>query len=440
MVLQKEAKAWYIPPRAAAEVETWVCEDLKEVRGELRKQNCLLDVLHNKISARHQKRLPTRSLDEQLWQVQCAITVLKRRVKQFPEPPPVASVTQVDPCCAEIYEEKQLMATQGMLREDLVDEQRRIALLCWKLRELGVESPRVFGMASLCNSTDSEEATSSSTSADVDENSLLSAEEREWKERCRLEDAARSALLGEIVRLRNECAVLLMSEDLFKKPKKKVQVRKRILEDEGEDEGSRLDDIKELQKAREKKNGLTELECAVGISKAAALEDGIQMTGGGMTMTQKKKAAMEAASIEAGLREQFEKETMLRDEHEELRKYIDEGMKQVRGDGKAPTTSKSVALSSLTPEERESEMLRHVASKLKNHRSEASTELLSEHMLAGIPEVDLGISARITNILETEKKKKFLMEKAIAVAAGLPPPVEETDEPLQKRRRGFQRR
>ncbi|KAK6054736.1 hepatocellular carcinoma-associated antigen 59 [Cooperia oncophora] len=56
------------------------------------------------------------------------------------------------------------------------------------------------------------------------------------------------------------------------------------------------------------------------------------------------------------------------------------------------------------------------ARKLKGYRSEASNELLSEHMLAGIPEVDLGINARISNILETEKKKSELLEQALEKA------------------------
>ena len=75
---------------------------------------------------------------------------------------------------------------------------------------------------------------------------------------------------------------------LFKKPTKKVQIRKKLDEEE-QDDGrfvslrssslnsklkkknsdsmKRLEDIKELQKARERKNGLTEVECAVGKDK-----------------------------------------------------------------------------------------------------------------------------------------------------------------------------
>ncbi|EGT39909.1 hypothetical protein CAEBREN_25065 [Caenorhabditis brenneri] len=242
--------------------------------------------------------------------------------------------------------------------------------------------------------------------------------------------------------------------DLFRKPKKKIQQRKISAEEEqfDEDESTRVSDIRDLQKSRERKNGLTELECAVGITKAAALEDGIQMSGGGMQMTAKKKAAMEAASIEHGLREQFEKETMLRDEHEELRKYIDDGLTHYTKDTSKgsssrrdppPEQSTSSKFSSLNAEDRDVELLKQAAGKVRANQGKKETELLSEHMLAGIPEVDLGIGSRITNILETEKKKRFLLEKSAAEASGLPPPVEDDGETKPKYRRRhnhFQRR
>lgn len=233
--------------------------------------------------------------------------------------------------------------------------------------------------------------------------------------------------------------------DLFRKPKKKIQQRKISAEEDqvDDDDSTRVSDIRDLQKSRERKNGLTELECAVGITKAAALEDGIQMSGGGMQMTAKKKAAMEAASIEHGLREQFEKETMLRDEHEELRKYIDDGLTHYTKDSKGSSTkapaeqSTSSRFSSLNAEDRDVELLRQAAGKVRANQGKKETELLSEHMLAGIPEVDLGIGSRITNILETEKKKRFLLEKSTAEASGLPPPVEDEGESKPKYRRRF---
>ncbi|CAJ0593315.1 unnamed protein product [Cylicocyclus nassatus] len=215
----------------------------------------------------------------------------------------------------------------------------------------------------------------------------------------------------------------------FTKPKKKIHSRRRMDEDESDDdEIRRINDIRELQRSRERKNGLTEIECAVGKEKAAALEDGIQMVGGTMALTGKQKARMEAAGIEAGIREQFEKETMLRDEHEELRKFIDQGLRRERGE------TSSAAEKQDTPMD-DSDVLMRAAMKLKGFRSEASNELLSEHMLAGIPEVDLGINARISNILETEKKKTELLEQALerARTAAKKPQKREEEEPVVKR-------
>ncbi|KAK6033077.1 hepatocellular carcinoma-associated antigen 59 [Ostertagia ostertagi] len=116
---------------------------------------------------------------------------------------------------------------------------------------------------------------------------------------------------------------------------------------------------------------------------------------------------------------------MLRDEHEELRKFIDQGL---RGEGTSAEKQHNTPID-------ESDVLMRAASKLKGYRSEASNELLSEHMLAGIPEVDLGINARISNILETEKKKSELLEQALERAknaAAIPRKLME-DEPVVKR-------
>lgn len=68
---------------------------------------------------------------------------------------------------------------------------------------------------------------------------------------------------------------------------------------------------------------MTALECAVGKKLASEFEelddDPFRMRGGKMMeLTNDKKLALEAADIEHGIKEQFKKETMLRDEHEEM--------------------------------------------------------------------------------------------------------------------------
>ncbi|VDL65424.1 unnamed protein product, partial [Nippostrongylus brasiliensis] len=143
----------------------------------------------------------------------------------------------------EMFEEKQLMAVQSMLRQDILEEKRRIARLCWQLRSVDVVVKEPEPTAQ--NSSNS----SSLSLKAKDEDSEEFFFSRFW-----LITWFRSHVLGDT---------------------------------------RRINDIRELQKAREKKNGLTEIECAVGKEKAAALEDGIQMAGGTMALTGKQKARIE---------------------------------------------------------------------------------------------------------------------------------------------------
>ncbi|GMT00325.1 hypothetical protein PENTCL1PPCAC_22499 [Pristionchus entomophagus] len=218
---------------------------------------------------------------------------------------------------------------------------------------------------------------------------------------------------------------------MFRKPKKKIEVRKKNHDEDYDDfDGAKkFEDVKELQKSRERKNGLNSLESAVGKERAAQISsgEGFSMGSGGLVLTGQQRAKLEAAGIEAGMREQFEKETMLRDEDEELRKYIEAG---IVGDKKQSESS-----SGPTHRPQETEILMRAAAKMAGVRSNEEKELLSNQMLAGIPEVNLGINARMSNIVATEAKKKELLEKAMRKAAGLPEP-EPKEEPDKKRRRG----
>ncbi|CAJ0964125.1 unnamed protein product, partial [Mesorhabditis belari] len=223
---------------------------------------------------------------------------------------------------------------------------------------------------------------------------------------------------------------------LFNKPKKKVQQQiRRKHDDDDDDEGAssaKLEDIKDIQKARERKNGLNEIECAIGKERAKQLTSGeeVQMAGGGIVMTQQQKAKLEAKDIEKGMKDQFEKESLLRDEHEELRKFIESGLNS----GEKMDTS---AGQSTGPPKLVDSVLARAASKVAKFRSAETGELLSNQMLAGIPEVDLGINARITNILETEKKKKQLLDEAIIKGRTKENPIVKTDveEAAAKRKR-----
>lgn len=89
------------------------------------------------ISARHEKGFMTGKLDEHAWQVQNSVTAIKRKLKQLAEAAPqIVPLSTTSTQCIEMFEEKQLMATQGMLREDISEERQRIAQLCWRLRNI----------------------------------------------------------------------------------------------------------------------------------------------------------------------------------------------------------------------------------------------------------------------------------------------------------------
>ncbi|VDM78409.1 unnamed protein product, partial [Strongylus vulgaris] len=125
----------------------------------------------------------------------------------------------------EMFEEKQLMAVQSMLRQDILEEKRRIARLCWKLRQNKVENSEHVEIPEERPGSDIrkvKEEDSEESKVDNSEHVEIPEErpgsdirkvkeedsEEVWRERCVLEEAARAALIAEIVRLRNDCALL----------------------------------------------------------------------------------------------------------------------------------------------------------------------------------------------------------------------------------------
>jgi hypothetical protein len=99
-----------------------------------------------------------------------------------------------------------------------------------------------------------------------------------------------------------------------------------------------------------------------------------------------QKAALTAAEIEQEIKLQFKKETLLRDEHEEMKKYIEKRLKRSKDTTEDAETSKK-----FKPVSGEDAILIQAAEKLKGYTSKSNDELLSNQMLLGIPEVDLGI-------------------------------------------------
>ncbi|VDN50211.1 unnamed protein product [Dracunculus medinensis] len=212
-----------------------------------------------------------------------------------------------------------------------------------------------------------------------------------------------------------------MSEEIvFKKRKLKQRNLRKINDDSVGDEEdleiiSKLEAVKELQESRLRSNGLNAVECALGKELAAEFllmnDDPFRQRGGGMLrLSDDRQAQMNAANIEADIRDQFKKETFLRDEHKELQKYIQNELKKRKAEYDFVESPESSSVKSQSIEDK---LFFKAAEKIRSFRSERNDELLSNQMLAGIPEVDLGINARMNNIIETEKKKNEMLNEAM---------------------------
>ncbi|TKR93787.1 hypothetical protein L596_008182 [Steinernema carpocapsae] len=219
----------------------------------------------------------------------------------------------------------------------------------------------------------------------------------------------------------------------FKKPKNLRSKEPESLAKESDDEQPiNFDDIREVQEQRRRQNGFTAVECAVGKELAKEFndldEDPFRMKGGGqLRLSDDRKAQLAAQDIEQGIREQFKKESLLRDEHEEMKKFIEDELRKRKAlkSEEGASSSKQAKPHELSDEA----LMVKAAEKIKGYTSKKADELLSNQMLAGIPEVDLGINARISNIMETEQKKNALWRKM----QGLAP--EEPEEKKAKRAR-----
>lgn len=205
-----------------------------------------------------------------------------------------------------------------------------------------------------------------------------------------------------------------MSEKItFKSLKRKRPIRKaasdseeEITEDKNEFNKDALEETMELQKLRKRAHGVNAVTLASGkrVSKVEELvnvdNDPFKLKSGGLLTLDKAKMAVEVEK-EAEIGTQFSKETRIRDEDEEMKKFIETEMEKRRGkkqDGDANDPDKY-----LSPEDR---ALMSLPEYLKKSQSRKNEEMLSSQMLSGIPEVDLGIEEKIRNIEATESAKK----------------------------------
>ncbi|XP_060535546.1 splicing factor C9orf78 isoform X2 [Cylas formicarius] len=176
--------------------------------------------------------------------------------------------------------------------------------------------------------------------------------------------------------------------------------------------------MKELQSLRKRPNGVSVIGLALGTKVSAEEEvvakDPFKVQAGGMVNMQalkQGKVKQVDDAYDTGIGTQFSVETNKRDEDEEMMKFIEEELSKRKGKIDPPvahsfTKNKSTYLS---PEEA---ALQAVPEHLRESSTKRSEEMLSNQMLSGIPEVDLGIEAKIKNIEATEEAKlRLLWEK-----------------------------
>lgn len=168
----------------------------------------------------------------------------------------------------------------------------------------------------------------------------------------------------------------------------------------------KLDEMKELQKLRKRQSGVSAVSLALGKKEAAGEEivnDPFRLTTGGM-IDMKAINKLESDADELSIGTTFSAETNRRDEDADMMKYIDEQLAKRKGVSiQKDAQSKGVKL----PEDALYEVPQH----LRISSSKKSEEMLSNQMLSGIPEVDLGIDAKIRNIEATEDAKQRLLKE-----------------------------
>jgi hypothetical protein len=206
---------------------------------------------------------------------------------------------------------------------------------------------------------------------------------------------------------------------MFKKSAKKRPVRQREKSLSSGDESGAAEEFnvedfektRELQKLRKRAAGTNIVTLALG-KKVSKLEDTIAEdpfnpnSGGLMEMKDMKGFKQTDDAFDVGT--QFFKETHIRDEDDEMRKFIETEMDQLKGSSINKDDPGQSTPQYLSPEDM---ALLALPEHLRKSTFKKDQQMLSAQMLSGIPEVDLGIDAKIQNIERTEKAKKKLLEE-----------------------------
>ncbi|XP_068617058.1 splicing factor C9orf78 homolog [Brachionichthys hirsutus] len=170
---------------------------------------------------------------------------------------------------------------------------------------------------------------------------------------------------------------------------------------------SKVEEAKELQSLRRRQTGVSVTALLVG--EKLPPEDEIDndpfklQTGGVVDMKKVKDRNRDMTEEETDLNlgTSFSAETNRRDEDADMMKYIETELKKKKGLVEAVEQKVKV--------KNAEDHLYELPENIRVNSAKKTEEMLSNQMLSGIPEVDLGIDAKIKNIIFTEDAKAKLL-------------------------------
>lgn len=208
---------------------------------------------------------------------------------------------------------------------------------------------------------------------------------------------------------------------MFKKPtKRNKNVRKRKVSTEQEEATDETENVIELAKLRreltKKTAGVSAVTLAKGVrvSKQEELnDDPFKMKTGGLTIVKDRDRDRNDTDRDVtNISDTFKTEKKIRDEEEQMNRYIETELLKRRGielikDGNKQEFAKLEDI--VDPKSLYALPQKYdVTSKI--HREDG---LLSAQMLNGIPEYDLGVNSKLKNIERTETAKRLMVNKFI---------------------------
>ncbi|KAG0345969.1 hypothetical protein BG004_002719 [Podila humilis] len=200
-------------------------------------------------------------------------------------------------------------------------------------------------------------------------------------------------------------------------PSEQASNQDSIQNSDKEPDGLTLEEHLELRKLRQRQAGVTASDLLIGDTtgkkkkkdKTIAPADPWKLSSGGglVDMGEVRRQEDGEGTKSTGILNSFTKQTNTLDVDKHMMKYIEEEMKKRKGDTGADDEESSAQDSRGGDTDIYDELgIRRTAPKPEQ---EGNVQL-SSTMLTAIPEVDLGMEARLRNIEETEKAKRKMFE------------------------------